>query len=184
MSKRPSMAAVLACLLAAGCSGASAGRRDDGGPDLGVRVWAPPIVRWEAGRPREVEFSIENLTLRTVTVPATDPANARVDVYAGPESIRLCGVAPRQGPAPRGAETIALAPGDRISVRVDLDAACAAVPPGDYRYEVSYRLPDTGRSGVVAGTLPTRYGQVLVAAGSAQEPARRLRARSGRAEVR
>jgi hypothetical protein len=109
-----------------------------------------------------VDFSIENPTRRTVTIAAPDPALARVDVLAGPESVRVCGVAPAERVAP--GERIALAPGDRVAVRVDLAEACGSVPPGAYRYEIGYRAAEPAGAGAFSGTLGVRYGQVLVSA--------------------
>jgi hypothetical protein len=88
-----------------------------------------------------------------------------VEIY-GPESVRLCGVGPGGRPAP--APRIALAPGDRVTVHVDLEAACAAVPPGEYRFEVGYRAGDAsgpvapGGASAFVGTLPPQYGHVVV----------------------
>lgn len=178
MSGRATTALALVCLIA--CSGLSSSARR-GSPERdrpeGIRVWAPPIVRWEPGRSRDVVFGVENLTTRTLTVPAIDPANVRIDVFAGPESIRMCGVAPREGPAPATLETVSLAPGDRVPVRVVLEEACAGLPPGEYRYEVTYRFGRTGRSDLVTGTLPTHHGQVFVQGGSPESAPRRVQAR-------
>jgi hypothetical protein len=163
-----------------------------GGEDLrrspaepAVRIWNPTVVRWEAGRPRHVDFAIENPTNRTLEIAEPDPASARVDVYAGPETFRVCGVAPSAAAAPAPARRLALGPGDRVAVRVELDRACGSVPPGEYRYVVSYetsyvaakRAPrdddrDDRRDGKDAkavkdaflGMLPPQYGQLLVAA--------------------
>jgi hypothetical protein len=95
----------------------------------------------------------------------------------------LCGVAP-VSPREPGARVM-LAPGDRVAVVVDLGRACAALPPGEYRYEVSYRAAEPEGGKGTSGTLGTRYGQVLVSASSAAvscevppAPARR----QGRAE--
>jgi hypothetical protein len=163
--------AVTLVALAAGCTfgGGGRGRRDPGPPDLGVRVWTMPLVHWDAGSPRAVALAIENGTDRTVRIAAPDPAYARVEVFAGPDSVRVCGAGPAEGartaPAPAGVEVIELEPGDRASLEVDLGAACASVPPGSYRYEVAYRLPDVEGKGAISGTLPTRYGELVVAAG-------------------
>lgn len=175
MTKGIRHSVVAVAVLAAGCSlGAASSRRSsDRSLESGVRIWAPPIVRWERAGGRHVEFAIENQTNRTLTVAAADPANARVDLFAGPESIRVCGSVPREGPAPRpsdgaaSADAVALDPGDRLSVRVDLEESCAKLPAGDYRYEVSYRMPDVGRAGAVKGTLPTSYGEIVVEAAAA-----------------
>jgi hypothetical protein len=160
-----------------------------------LQLWAPITVRWEAGHARHIDFAIENPTTHSVALAAPDPANARVEVY-GQESLGLCGVAPARRATP--GPPIVLEPGDRIDVRVDLDRACAALPAGQYRYEVSYRAGDTAgaparpdESGhpsekarpdghghasekahpdghghasekAFTGTLPVRYGQVVV----------------------
>lgn len=170
------VAAALAALLAAGCTfgGGGRARRDPGPPDLGLRVWAIPLVHWGAGAPRMVVFAIENGTDRTVRIAAPDTAHARVEVFFGPESVRMCGVGPAEGArtaaAPAGAQVIELEPGDRAALEVDLGAACASVPPGSYRYEVAYRLADVAGDGAVSGTLPTRYGELVVAPGGESPP--------------
>lgn len=126
------------------------------------------MVRWEAGSRRDVAFAIENPTNRTIAIAAPDPANARVEVYAGSEAYRVCGVAPSGPAAP--AAPVAIAPGDRVAVRVDLRRACGALPPGEYRYVVSYEAPPPAtppREDAFSGTLPARYGQVLVPAPAA-----------------
>jgi hypothetical protein len=150
--------------LAAGCSlgAASSGRPPERPLESGVRIWAPTIVHWDRPGARHVEFAIENQTDRTLTLAAADPADARVDLFARPDSIRVCGAAPREGPPPR--EAVALGPGDRLAVRVDLEESCARLPPGDYRYELSYRIPDVGKAGSVKGSLPTSYGEVVIEA--------------------
>ena len=127
-----------------------------------MRIWAPTIVHWDRAGARHVEFAIENQTDRTLTLAAADPANARVDLFAGSESIRVCGAAPREGPPSR--EAVALGPGDRQAVRIDLEESCARLPPGDYRYELSYRIPDVGKPGAVKGSLPTSHGEVVIEA--------------------
>lgn len=154
-------AAVCACAAAAACGGSQAERRALP-PEPGVRIWAPPVVRWEAGAPRRVDFAVENTTSRTVTVAAPDPRAARVDVLSGPESLRVCGAAPAER-LDAGAP-VTLAPGDRMTVRVELDGACARVAPGAYRYEVSYRVAALPGGEGFSGTLPVQFGQVLVAA--------------------
>jgi hypothetical protein len=63
-----------------------------------------------------------------------------------------------------------LEPGDRVPLEVDLGTACASVPPGSYRYEVAYRLPDVAGERTVSGTLPTRYGELVVVAGGGRPP--------------
>jgi hypothetical protein len=94
---------------------------------------------------------------------------------------------------------VELAPGDRVSVRVDLTEACAGVPPGEYRYEVSYRAPTpaggaaaaTGGEGdphaprAFSGTLATFHGELVVEVEAAAMPepeseARRSAPRAGR----
>jgi hypothetical protein len=175
-------AAIAAIALAAGCGGAEPERRPAPAEPV-LQLWAPIVVRWEAGHPRHIDFEIENRTSHPVTLAAPDPANARVEVY-GQESLGLCGVAPARRATP--GPPIVLEPGDEIDVRVDLDRACSALPAGEYRYELSYRAGETAvaparpddhghpsekaRPGghghasekVYTGTLTVRYGQVVV----------------------
>ncbi len=188
MRERRRTAAVALIGLAVACGGADRERR----AEPALRIWTPILVWWDAGRPRRLDFAIENPTDRTVALAAPDPANTRVELY-GPESYRLCGVAPLGRAAP-GAR-VALAPGDRWPVHVDLDAACGAVPAGEWRYEIAYRSPEPAgpRSGSSAeaaastftGTLAARYGQIIVSGPSsvACEPSRSdgTGARQGRA---
>lgn len=169
-------AIVAACLLAACATRTSRGRGADGGSPQPVRIWVAPILWWEGDAAREVDVAIENATNRTVAIAAPDPANARVAIFSGPESVRVCGVEPRE-PAPAPGERVELAPGDRVAVRVSLADACAGAPPGDYRYEVSYRAPSLrpaapgpgeeaaaeSRARAFSGTLATRYGELVVA---------------------
>jgi hypothetical protein len=128
-------------------------------PPPALQIWAPPIVRWSPGTDRAVEFAIENGTQRTLEVPQPDPAAARVAIFLAVGEARACGVEPAEPPA---AATVRLAPGDHLPVRVDLDDACAGLPAGEYRYELSYRA---ARKGGGTLTLPTRYGTILVAEG-------------------
>lgn len=152
-------AAIAACALAAACAAREAeGRR--GGSEL--RIWMPVLVHWEPGRRRALEFAIENPSYSTVAIARPHPGGARVDVYAGGEPIRVCGVVPtaRLAPQPR----IVLGPGERVDLRVDLESACGGVPPGEYRFEVSYRTGVAEGGTAFAGTLSARYGQVIVEA--------------------
>jgi hypothetical protein len=181
---------VAAFAALAGCGGEAAERRPT--PEPALRIWTSGLLRWEAGAPRSVDFAIENATRRSVAIAAPDPANARVDVFAGPGNFRVCGAAAAAPPAP--GPRITLAPGDRVAVRVHLDGACAGVPSGEYRYEVSYRAAEAPGRDAFSGTLPTQYGQVLVSApspsaeavagheGARGPEATRAAARRGRAE--
>jgi hypothetical protein len=173
------VAAAAAVVLAACSTGAGSRRGSDGGAAQAVRIWVAPILWWEEGAAREVDLAIENATNRTVAIAAPDAAHARVAVFAtGPESLRVCGVEPRE-PAGAPGRRVELAPGDRVAVRVSLAEACGAVAPGAYRYEVSYRAPSLGPAAApepgaeaaetsaraFSGTLATTYGQIFVAAG-------------------
>ncbi len=175
-------AVLLSCVEGGGGRGRSADGRD---PELAI--WVSPIVRWGPGEPRELRFAIENASNRTVLLAGPDPAMARVDVYAGPENDRVCGTAPPPGTPARGA-AVTLAPGDRITVRVDLETACGGVPAGEYRFAVTYRAPPSGRDAKAsdaklwAGALRARYGTVLVERGTAA--ARTPSGRSPRPERR
>jgi hypothetical protein len=152
-------AAIIGVAVAAACGGADdLRRRSPAEPDL--RIWTPLVVRWEAGRPRHVDFAIENPTNRTIAIAAPDPANARVEIYAGSDTFRVCGVAP-SGPARPGAR-IEIGPGDRVAVRVDLDRACGGVPAGEYRFVLSYVAAPAASKDAFSGTLPAAHGQVIV----------------------
>jgi hypothetical protein len=164
------LVAAAACLLAACSLKTGSGRRGESAPEV-LRIWMEPIVRWEPGAARVVDVALENATDRTLAIAEPDAAHVRVAVFARPEGTAVCGVEPREGAAGRG--RVELAPGDRVAVRVDLAEACADLPPGDYRYEVSYRAPALpAGEGEGAGPAPrpysgnvaTRYGEVVVEA--------------------
>lgn len=104
-----------------------------------------------------MEFAIENGTYRTLEVPPPDPEAAGVAIYVEPGAARVCGVEPSVR-SPAG--TVQLAPGDQVAVRVDLDGACGALGPGEYRYELTYK------------GLATRYGTVVVNGGPARNAGR------------
>jgi hypothetical protein len=159
--------ATLVACVAVACGGVQGERRAAPGPPL--RIWTPLVVRWETGHRRHLDFAIENDGSRTVAIGAPDPAGARIDVYAGPDAFRACGAAPSERAT--AAERVALAPGDRLPVRVDLEEACGSLAPGEYRFEVSYRAAELGGKDAFSGTLPTRYGQVIVARPAAAGPA-------------
>jgi hypothetical protein len=113
-------------------------------------------VQWQAGARRELRFAIENATQRTVEVPPLDARGARVEVFADAEGHRACGVDPASSAAD---ERIKLAPGEQVAVTVDLAGACGALPGGEYRYEVSYRVRGEHGGGTL---LQTRYGTLVV----------------------
>jgi hypothetical protein len=185
------LAAAAGCVLAACSTRGGSGRGAGDGAPQPLRIWVAPILWWEEGAARGVDLALENATNRTVAIAAPDAAHARVEVFAGPESLRVCGVEPLE-PAGAPGPRVELAPGDRVSVRVSLAEACGAVAPGAYRYEVSYRAPslravpapegvDAAEAGgrAFSGTLATTYGQIFVsgdagpgrgAAAPAQEP--------------
>jgi predicted small secreted protein len=186
------LAAWAACVLAACSTRAGAGRGAEGGAAQPVRLWVAPVLWWGEGAAHGIDVALENATNRTVAIAAPDAAHARVEVFAGPESLRVCGVEPLHPADPAG-PLVELAPGDRVAVRVSLADACGAVAPGAYRYEVSYRAPppgaaaapdaDEGAGGrAFSGTLATSYGQIFVSGDSgpgrdgasapAQEPTR------------
>lgn len=149
-------AAAAGWLVAAGCS--STGRRAPAPPDPDLRVWAPPVVHWGASG-RRMRFAVENATQRSVEVQEPDPGAARIDVFADAGAARVCGVDAASDPPSRGAVT--LAPGDQVPVTVDLGDACGELRPGEYRYELTYRVANAGG---VATALHTRYGTVVVEA--------------------
>ncbi len=149
-------AAAAAAGWLAACASSGGGRHPEP-PDPDVRIWVPTVVHWTPGTDRTMRFALENATQRTLPVVEPDPDRARVAIFAGAGSAQACGVEPGD-PAPGG--TVSLAPGDQLPVRVDLGEACRDLRPGEYRYELSYRLPPSdGRAGVA---LPTRYGTLVV----------------------
>jgi hypothetical protein len=147
------LAAAAGGLLACASTGGKPRREP---PPPALQIWAPPIVRWSPGGERDVEFAIENATQRTIDVPLPDPAAAQVAIFPTTGEARACGVEPTEPPR---AGTVRLAPGDQLPVRVDLGEACAALPPGEYRYELGYRA--AAESGP-AVSLPMRYGTLVV----------------------
>lgn len=166
-------------LLEAGCSLSLGSRRSEAAPpEADLHIWVPPVVRWEAGSDRHVDLAIENPTDRTIEISAPDPANAGVGIFFGPEATRACGVEPRAA-GEGSARKVVLAPGDRVSMRVDLGEACAGLGPGDYRYEIAYRAPPVAGQNASSGALATRFGELFVAAppGAEMDPAPRRAAR-------
>jgi hypothetical protein len=151
-------AGALGALLAVAC--ASSGRRPPPPPDPALRIWLPGVVHWDAGGERALRFAIENGTNRTVSVPEPDPAGARVAIFGDVAETPLCSVEPGADGAPAPGTPVALAPGEQVIVEVNLGAECAALPPGEYRFEVAYRVPAS--EGQAAVTLPARYGKVFV----------------------
>jgi len=157
--------------LAASCALGGTRRREPPEPDL--RIWAPAVIHWAPGAERAFPFALENATQRTLDVGDPDPGRARVAIFLDAGPARACGVEPGD-PSPGGRTS--LAPGDQLPVRVDLAGACRNLRPGEYRYELSYRLP--GADGRGAISLPTRYGTIVV------EGAARASARGGSAPPR
>jgi hypothetical protein len=149
---RAAGAALLLVLLAA-C--AAPRRREP--PEPALRIWTPGVVHWSAGR-RDFALAIENGTSRTVEVEQPSARRARVVLFDGAGADRACGH-DADGEGPAGAVT-SIAPGDSRAVRVDLEAACGALPPGEYRYEVGYEAPAVGPGPSVR--LRAGYGHVVV----------------------
>lgn len=138
-------AAAAAWLLSTGCGAFGGGKRRPEPPEPTLRIWAPSVVHWEPGDRRSFRFALENGGARTVQVGEPDTARAGVAIFAGGEPARACGVDPaaaRPGAGekadPAHRDTVSLAPGDQVELRVDLTAACADLGPGEYRFEVSY----------------------------------------------
>ncbi len=161
----PAAAAAAVWLLSAGCGGFGGTRRHPDPPEPGLRIWTSPVIRWTAGEGRAVRFALENGTARTLRIEEPDAARARVAIFPGGETGRACGIEPPAAaarvegdPAP-SADTVALAPGDQVELRVDLAAACGELAPGEYRYEVNYVTAGAGAGGL---TPRTSYGTLVV----------------------
>ncbi len=146
-------AALLLALALAACAGP--GKREP--PEPALRIWSPGVVHWSAGR-RDFALAIENGTSRTVVVEQPSARRARVVLFDGAGADRVCGHdADAAGPA---AAATSIAPGDSRAVRVDLEAACGLLPPGEYRYEVGYEAPAVGAGPSVR--LRSGHGHVVV----------------------
>jgi hypothetical protein len=81
-----------------------------------------------------------------------------VVLFVGPGPDRVCGQdadASKPAVAP-----VALEPGESRIVRVDLEAACGRLPPGEYRYEVGYEAPAVGPGPDVR--LRAAFGHVVI----------------------
>lgn len=124
----------------AGLAACGGGRKRPPPPEPSVVIWTPGFVRWDGRGDRAVRFVLENGTSRTVTLAAPDPRRARVTVY-GEEDRPVCATEPSEPP---GGDTVSLAPGDELPVRVDLSDACRSLPPGEYRLEIGYQPPKGG----------------------------------------
>lgn len=171
--------------LAAGCSLRSSGPRTPP-EEATLRIWVDPLVHWEAGADRHVDIAIENGTTRTVSLAEPSPAEARVAVFPGPDSLRACGVEPRER-APAARPRVSIPPGGSVSFRVDLNEACAGVPPGEYRFEVDYRSPPVEGGKAFSGAFATRYGVLDVEGPPARagaEPSTSPRPRAARTPPR
>jgi hypothetical protein len=157
---RAAAAGIAAFALATACA-AITGRPPPPPPDPDLRIWTPGVVHWGPESDRSVRFAIENGTFRTLAVEEPDPARARVVVFAADGGGVACMVEPTDR-AP--GETVTLAPGEQLPVRVDLEQACGALRAGEYRYEIGYRVP--AAEGKPAIALQTRYGTLYVEGGS------------------
>lgn len=141
-------------LAAAACAGGPR-RRDP--PEPALRLWTPGIVHWTAGE-RRLRIAVENGTSRIVRVEAPAARRTRVVLYDGAGPDRVCGQdADPSGPAE---DAVALEPGELRAVAVDLEAACGALPAGEYRYEIGYEAPAAGPGPPVR--LRTIHGHVVV----------------------
>jgi hypothetical protein len=168
--------------IAGGCSTGSGARGTQ--PEAELRIWVDPLVHWEAGADRHVDIAIENGTTRTISLAEPDPADARVAVFPGPDNLRVCGVEPREGPA-AARPRVALPPGASLRLRVDLNGACAAVPPGEYRFEAGYRSPPAQGEKAFSGAFATRYGELVIEGAPARAGTDRADSpRAGRARPR
>jgi hypothetical protein len=148
-------AAAAGCLLATACSAGTATQRPSA-PEPDLRIWAPPVIHWSPGAERSVRFAVENVTQRTIEVGEADPRAARFAVFLDAGQAQACGVEPED---PSAAEAVKLQPGDQLPVRVDLGDACGGLSPGEYRYELSYRVAKRGGG---TTSLQTRHGTVIV----------------------
>lgn len=132
-------------------------------PEPALRIWTPGIVWWDDTR-RTFPLQVENGTGRPVELEAPGPRRTRVVLFAGAEHDRVCWhEADASGPP---GESISLAPGEGRAVRVDLEAACGRLPPGEYRYEVGYEAPAVGPGPSVR--LRTVHGHVVVRGGGSR----------------
>jgi hypothetical protein len=147
-------AAAAGWLLASACGSMSGRPRRPPPPDPDLRIWAPQVIHWSPGADRSMRFAIENATQRTLEVREPDARGARVAIFVDSGEAQACGV---EGEDPPAAEPVKLAPGDQVAVRVDLGEACRNLAPGEYRYELSYRMPRGGST-----AIPTSYGTLVV----------------------
>jgi hypothetical protein len=162
-------AAAAAWLLSTGCGGFGGGKRRPEPPEPALRIWAPSVVHWGPGDRRSFRFALENGSARTVHIGEPDTARAGVAIFAGGEPARACGVDPptaRPGGGEQGGgadreNTVSLAPGDQVELRVDLAAACADLGPGEYRFEVSY----VSAAGDGGAAPRTSHGTLIVEGG-------------------
>lgn len=161
-------------VLAGGCSTTGGG---SGAPqaESQLRIWVEPLVHWSAGGDRHVDVAIENGTTRTIALAEPDPAFARVAVFPGPDNLQACGIGFRIDAAGEH-RRVEIPPGGALSFRVELGGACAAVPAGEYRFEVDYHSPPVEGGKGFSGGFPTRYGELVVegpgSSGRSEPPSR------------
>jgi hypothetical protein len=121
-------------------------------------------VRW-AGARREITIDLENETDQPLMIEQPEPRRVRVTVFLDEwADDRACGVEPDRSKHP--GKSVELAAGEAVLVRVDLGRACAGLPPGEYRFEISYEPPPVA-SGPSLRPRP-RNGRVIVEAGTAR----------------
>jgi hypothetical protein len=119
----------------------------------------PGIVHW-AGDRRVIAMGLENGTSRSVRIEAPAARRVRVSLFLGPGPETACEVEPDSSKVP--GPVVELGPGEVLPVRIDLAPACGRLPPGDYRYEVTYQAP--GVEGGPPLHLRSSHGHVLVEA--------------------
>ena len=153
--------AILACLLAPGCSVFSGRAARPEPPEPAVRIWLPDLVRWTGAR-REVSLDLENGTDRSVRMEVPAARRARVTLFLGPGPDPACGVEPDASTIP--GPPVTLAPGETAPVTVDLASACGRLPPGEYRYEVGYEAPAVAKGPALKTRL--RHGHVVLEPGA------------------
>lgn len=161
---------VRSIILVAATTVAACAHRAAGGGEAEVRLAANPDVRWETEGPHEVTVVLENAGSARVAIPEPSAAHAQVVVTEAGAARVVCHEDAALAAA--DAQVIDLAPRERRALAVRLESCDP--PPGEYRYELSYVVPQA-RGATWSGRVGPARGRILVQRSAAvvEQPASR-----------